>query len=154
MQCYLLRIMTLCLLATPFSLHAADFELSVPIKLTRMMSSVGEVMVSCRVTNADEDIIGQGQEKLRLKAPDYDGKVVVSFNADMGKNPHEATLYQCTMRLRQVSGREYVIPQSETEEPDWPIWARARGDAELSYQISGSLAGDAADAPAAAAPKK
>lgn len=151
MQFYLIRILALSLLSMSFSLAAADFELTVPLKLERMMSSVGEVMVSCSVMTEDEDIIGKGQQKLRLKESSYDGKVVVSFDADTGKNPHQATLYQCTMRLRQISGREYVIPQSETDEPDWPIWARSRGDAELSYQITGSLAADAAET---AAPKK
>lgn len=154
MQSYLIRIMALCLFVSPFTLHAADFELTIPIKLERMMSSVGEVMVSCQVTNEDEDIIGQGQKKLRLEKSDYDGKVVVSFDADVGKNPHEASLYQCTMRLRQVSGREYVIPQSEEEEPDWPIWARSPAGTELSYQINGSLDGDETDAPAQGATKK
>ncbi|MDH5359683.1 MAG: hypothetical protein OEX03_03920 [Gammaproteobacteria bacterium] len=145
MQFTLIRKISLSLMVMPLSLSAADFELTVPLKLERMMSSVGEVMISCSVMNEDEDIIGKGQKKLRLKESRYDGKVVVSFDADIGKNPHQATLYQCTMRLRQISGREYVIPQSETEEPDWPIWARARGDAELRYQISGSLEGDGAE---------
>ena len=151
MQFTLIRI--LVLLVMPFPLYAVDFEFTVPVKLERMMSSVGEVMISCHVMNDDEDVIGRGQEKLRLKDSSYDGKVVVSFDADIGKNPHEAALYQCTMRLRQVSGREYVIPQSETEEPDWPIWARARGDVELSYQINGSVTGEAAAGPEGAAQK-
>ena len=148
----LIQLIVLCLFVMPLPAYAADFELTVPIKLERMMSSVGEVMVSCHVMDEDEEIIGQGQEKLRLKESDYDGKLVVRFDADVGKNPHHATLYQCTMRLRQVSGREYVIPQSEEEEPDWPIWARSPAGAELSYQVSGSLNGD--DAPAKAGPKK
>lgn len=154
MPLFVVPILALCLFIMPLGLQAADFELSIPIKLERMMSSLGEVMVSCQVMNEDEDIIGKGQEKLRLKGSDYDGTVVVSLDADVGKNPHQATLYQCTMRLRQISGREYVIPQSESEEPDWPIWARAHGDAELVYQINGSLEADGAKAPAQGAPQK
>jgi len=142
------RMLGLCGALLPLTAMAEDFELVVPIKLERMMSSVGEAMISCQVMNDDEDKIGQGQEKVRLQGMNYEGKVVVKFDADVGKNPNEASLYKCTMRLRQISGREYLIPQSETEEPDWPIWARARGDAELAYEVSGSLSGDdATEAP-------
>lgn len=144
------RMCGLCTVLLPLVSVAADFELSVPIKLERLMSSVGEVMITCQVMNEDEDVIGHGQQKRRIEGMNYEGKVVVEFDANVGKNPNEATRYKCTMRLRQISGREYLIPQSETEEPDWPIWARARGDAELVYEISGSLSGDAEAAPATA----
>jgi hypothetical protein len=133
-------------------LQAADFVIEVPIKLERLMDDVGEVMVTCVAMNADEDEIGRGRQKLSLSGDSYEGTLEVSFDADYGKNPNDATRYACTMRLRQVSGQEYLIPQSEEEEPDWPIWARARKGTELVYEVKGDIAPD--EPPASEAPPK
>ena len=119
------------------------------------MDDVGEVMVNCVAMNADEDEIGRGRQKLSLHGDSYEGTLEVSFDADYGKSANDATRYRCTMRLRQVSGREYLIPQSEEEEPDWPIWARARKGTELVYEVEGDIAPDqpaAGEAPAAETP--
>ncbi|MBD3669312.1 MAG: hypothetical protein HUJ29_00950 [Gammaproteobacteria bacterium] len=132
-------------------LAAEDYVIEVPVKLERLMNDVGEVMVTCEAINTDEDVIGSGQQKAPIRGGAFDDKLTVSFDADYGKNPHDATRYRCIMRLRQVSGREYTIPQSTEEEPDWPIWARAKAGTELVYQVEGELATD--EAPAAPAPE-
>lgn len=131
----------LLLLFTP-TVQAADFVISVPVKLQRLMSDVRELMVTCVAMNEDEDKIGEGRQKAAITEGSYEGTLEVSFDADYGKNPNDATQYACTMRLRQVAGREYLIPQSEEEEPDWPIWARARKGTELVYEVKGEIAPD------------
>ena len=141
------RLFLFLILSLPaLPLQAADFVIDVPIKLERLMDDVGEVMVSCVAMNADEDVIGQGRQKLALSGGSYEGTLQVSFDADYGKSPNDATRYTCTMRLRQISGREYMIPQSEEEEPRWPIWARARKGTELVYEVKGDLAADVPNA--------
>jgi hypothetical protein len=131
-----------CLLFSALPLYAADFVIEVPIKLQRMMSDVGEVMVTCVAMNEDEDKIGKGRQKVAIEGESYKGKVEVSFDADYGQNPNDATMYTCTMRLRQIAGREYRIPQSEEDEPDWPIWARARKGTDLVYEVKGNITPD------------
>ena len=134
--------------------QAADFVISVPMKLQRLMNDVREVMVTCVAMNEDEDKIGEGRQKVAITDGRYDGTLEVSFDADYGKNPNDATRYSCTMRLRQVAGQEYTIPQSEEEEPDWPIWARARKGTELVYEVKGEIAPDQPPAASGAPEKK
>jgi hypothetical protein len=146
----LLFLLSLALCSLPS--YAEDFVIEVPIKLQRMMDDVGEVMVTCEAMNEDEDKVGEGRQKVAIEGESYEGTVEVSFDADYGKNPNDATMYTCTMRLRQIAGREYRIPQSEEEEPDWPIWARARQGTELVYQVKGEIAPD--QPPGSQAPEK
>lgn len=141
-----------CLMAAPAM--AEDFVIEVPVKLERLMNDVGEVMVSCEAMDPDESVIGSGQQKAPIVDGAFDGKLTVSFDADYGKNPFDATRYRCTMRLRQISGREYRIPQGEEEEPDWPIWARAKQGTDLVYQVEGELAGEEAPAEGEPPPPK
>jgi len=122
--------------------HAADFVIQVPIKLQRLMENVREVMVSCVAMNEDEDKIGAGRQKVTLSGESYSGTVTVSFDADYGNNPNDATQYTCTLRLRQIGGQEYRIPKSEEDEPDWPIWARARKGTELVTEVKGKISPD------------
>lgn len=150
-----LSLMGLCLLClVPTPALASDFVIKVPLKLQRLMDDVREVMVTCQAQNDDEDKIGEGRQKVAIEDGKYDGTVEVSFDADYGKDANDATQYSCTMRLRQIGGSEYRIPQSEDDEPDWPIWARARKGTELVYQVKGKIAPDTLPSDSAAKPKK
>ncbi|MBD3609071.1 MAG: hypothetical protein HUJ30_00820 [Gammaproteobacteria bacterium] len=124
---------------------AADFVITVPVKLEKLLPETGEAMITCQVLNVDEDILGSGWHKIPLPESTFEGEVKVEVELDYGQSALAASNYLCTLRLRHITGREYILPMSEEEEPEWPIWARGRVGAELVFQVAGELTDEAED---------
>lgn len=121
---------------------AEDFEFSIPIKLSNLMETVDDVLINCMVMNEDEVTIGKGETHIKPENGTYEGTVMVKFNADPGMNPQDATMYKCTMRLHHHTQREYLIPNFREDESDWPIWAVAKPDTNLVYEVEGTIGGE------------
>lgn len=121
---------------------AEDFEFSIPVKLSSLMDTVDDVMINCQVMSEDDVIIGKGDVHIKPKDGSYDETVMIKFNADPGMNPQDATLYRCIMRLHHHTERKYLTPNFREDESDWPIWAVAKPDTNLVYEVEGTIGED------------
>lgn len=118
---------------------AEDFEFSIPVKLSNLMPTVNDVLIQCQVMDEDEVIIGKGEMHISPVDGAYNENVMLKFNADPGMNPQAATNYKCTMRLHHQTERKYLSPRFREDESDWPIWAVAKPDTNLVYEIEGEI---------------
>ena len=100
----LLTALVFTLIALPAG--AADFNLTVPVRLNNIHREVAELFVKCYVSRvatagstiiSAENLIGRA-EPVSVAIPssgDYSGTVRVSFDALPGKNPADAVYYLC-----------------------------------------------------------
>ncbi len=131
------KFLLLLLFALPA--WAEDFEFSIPVKLSSLMATVDDVLISCVVMDEDELVLGKGDAHIQPEDGAYEGTVMVKFNADPGMNPQAASLYKCTLRLHHHTKRQYLTPNFREDESDWPVWAVAKPDTNLVYEVEGTI---------------
>jgi hypothetical protein len=119
-------------LAGAQSARAEDFSISVPVRVTNLLPTVTMGVVACvagpqsvaaaaRPNPHAADRIGSGAETFRVdrESRGFVGTVVVSFDADPGKDVVAATHYKCWLQLGTgPDGRGGMgAPRSEATEP-------------------------------------
>ena len=134
------KFLIVFLLSTP--VLAEDFEFSIPIKLSNLMPMVNDVLIQCQVMDEDEVILGRGEQHIKPVDGSFNETILMKFDADPGMNPQAASLYKCSMRLHHQTERKYLSPRFREDESDWPIWAVAKPDTNLVYEIEGTIGED------------
>ena len=111
---------------------AEDFAINVPVRVSNLLPAVTMGVVACvvgpqaiaaaaRAFGHAGDRIGSGAETFRVdrESRGFAGTVVVSFDADPGKDVAAATHYKCWLQLGTgLDGRGGMgAPRSEATEP-------------------------------------
>jgi hypothetical protein len=119
-------------LASAASAAAADFTITVPVRLYNMVQGVGKAKVTCEVVDSQGQRIGVASKWSNNHVNQYptglEEDIVLEFNASPGKDPRNATSYKCDLKLQlawindepwqtpsQNSNNTYLKPKPGTE---------------------------------------
>lgn len=92
-------------LAFPLAVSAEDFTFNVGVNLSNMHPEIVSMKLRCSAKQGPNVIIGTGENAEKISADGtFNATVPVSFNADSGKNPADATVAICILHLGLRNG--------------------------------------------------
>ena len=94
-------------LIVPSWTMAADFTFDVPLNLEKLHPDVKSATVHCNVASDPGVTVGEGKTSVPRGANGSIHKTVtVAFNVSPGKNPGDAKIYTCSLRIDGPNGQE------------------------------------------------
>lgn len=126
-------IATLSLAAAPACAQTYDFTITVPVNVSGLPDNVTDFVVTCWILPAsstvmyEPDVIGSVMKRTTIHGS-FSGNVVLSFNANAGKDASLASKYKCqgyvAGTIRGIMGLAY-FPSGPSSSPNFPLVAGA-----------------------------
>jgi len=135
---FLIMTMVAAVWAAP--VYSENFNITVPIRLYKLVQGVGKAQVRCEVLSSSNERIGaktQWSNHNTNSAGDLVEDLPVKFDAYPGKNPRDAVSYTCSLYLllSWIQGEPWQVPSTDTASP----YLRAKPGTEFRAVVTGPL---------------
>lgn len=131
----------LCTLVMASAAAAADFTITVPVRLYKMVQGVGKAKVICEVLDSQGQRIGSDYKWSTNHVNAYpkglEEDIVLEFNANPGKDPRTAVSYKCDLKLQLawINDEPWQTPTQDTNS----MYLKPKPGTEFRVEDSGPL---------------